>query len=152
MENRIAGRLEYESYQFAHPHRERTSDTSVSLVRSGARSGLRVATVACLNVSVTVSDVYLLPIHKPADLAQLLEAVQDSVQTQWFSPTLADNGALIIKSDGFGKLVIPSKSARQMLISKIRKRLERVGYLEEEGWTPDQIQDLEDVWERHKDD
>jgi hypothetical protein len=100
---------------------------------------------------MTVRDVYLLPIHKPADLAQLLEAVQDRVQTQWFSPTLADNGALIIKSDVFGKLVIPSKSARQML-SKIRKRFARVGYLEKEGWTPDQIQDLEEVWERHKDD
>jgi hypothetical protein len=101
---------------------------------------------------MTVPDVYLLPIHKPADLAQLLEAVQDRVQTQWFSPTRGKNRALIIKSDVFGKLVIPSKSARQMLISKIRKRLARVGYLEEEGWTPDQIQDLEDVWERHKDD
>jgi hypothetical protein len=101
---------------------------------------------------MTVPDVYLLPIHKPADLAQLLEAVQDGVQTQWFSPILADNGALVIKSNVFGKLVIPSKSARQRLVTMIRKRLARVGYLEQEGWTPDQIQDLEDVWERHKDD
>jgi hypothetical protein len=34
----------------------------------------------------------------------------------------------------------------------IRKKLARFGYLEKEAWTPDQIQDLEDVWERHKDD
>src|ERR1700719_2099829 len=100
-------------------------------------------------MSMTVSDFYLFQIDKSADLAQLWEAIQERVQTQWFSPTLAKNGALIIKSDAFGKLVIPSKSARQRLISMIRKRLERVGYLEEEGWTPDQIQDLEDVWERH---
>jgi hypothetical protein len=35
-------------------------------------------------------------VKKPADLAQLLEAVQDEVQTQWFWLILANNGALII--------------------------------------------------------
>jgi hypothetical protein len=63
----------------------------------------------------------------PADLAQLLETVQDEVQTQWFSPTLANNGALIINSSVFGQLIIPSKSAGQKLLSMIWKRLERVG-------------------------
>jgi hypothetical protein len=99
---------------------------------------------------VTHLDGYLWSIEKPADLAQLLETVQDEVQTQWFSPILANNGALIINSSVFGNLILPSKSARQKLVSMIWKRLEPVGYLPQEGWTPDQIQDLEDVWERHK--
>jgi hypothetical protein len=101
---------------------------------------------------VSVFGVYLLSIEKPADLAQLVQAVEEEVQTQWFSPTLANSGALIINSSVFGQLILASKSARQKLVSMIRKILERVGYLEQKGWTPDQIQDLEDVLERHKDD
>jgi hypothetical protein len=35
---------------------------------------------------------------------------------------------------------------------KTVQMLARIGYLEEEAWTPDPIQDLEDIWERHNDD
>jgi hypothetical protein len=71
---------------------------------------------------------------------------------KFFSPTVTSNGALIINSGAFGQLIIPGKSDRRVLVSMIRKKLARFGYLEKEAWTPDQIQDLEDVWERHKDD
>ena len=101
---------------------------------------------------MTAFDVYLLQIEKPADLAQLWEAVRDEVQTEWFSPILARNGVLIVKSSVFGDIILPGMSARQKFISTIRERLERRGYPRQEGWTPDQIQDLEAVWERHKDD
>jgi hypothetical protein len=65
---------------------------------------------------VSAFGVYLLSIEKPSDLAQLLEAVEDEVQTQFFSPTVASNGALIINSGAFGQLIIPGKSDRRVLV------------------------------------
>ena len=95
---------------------------------------------------------YLSLIQTPKDLAQLMETTEDEVETEWFSPTRAPNGAMVIESRVYGRLVVATEAARRTLISMVAERLEKQGYPRSEGWTGEQIQDLEDVWERHKDD
>ena len=81
-----------------------------------------------------------------------METVEDEVETEWFSPKRAPNGALVIESRVYGELVVATPAGRRALISMVADKLEQQGYPRSEGWNAEQIQDLEDVWERHKDD